>query len=155
MYRKINVGTRSLEESKRYYMSFILLQQIHLPGTTNIPSKKGTTFRKGVPYPVQCTFTFTPSHVSCFLAQHDRRKPKAHRQLCYSKSVEQVNATPRKIQCSFFGASLATDPIPEAPAGCARLDNDTMPMKNRSVRTGYLYKGHSYGPFGPYAPDLI
>jgi hypothetical protein len=64
MYRKINVGTRSLEESKRYYMSFILLQQIHLPGTTNIPSKKGTTFRKGVPYSVPSHSHLHTFHVS-------------------------------------------------------------------------------------------
>ena len=60
MYRKINVGTRSLEESKRYYMSFILLQQIHLPGTTNIPSKKGTTQKRST---VQCTPSHLPSHL--------------------------------------------------------------------------------------------
>ena len=67
----------------------------------------------------------------------------------YSKSTEHVNATPLNIQCSFFGASLGGEPAPEAPAGCARLANDTMPIKNRSVRTGYLYSGQSYGPLGP------
>ena len=61
MYRKINVGTRSLEESKRYYMSFILLQQIHLPGTTNI---KRAQLRKGVPYSVPSHLHTKTFHVS-------------------------------------------------------------------------------------------
>lgn len=61
MYRNINVGTRSLEESKRYYMSFILLQQIHLPGTTNI---KRAQLRKGVPYSVPSHLHTKTFHVS-------------------------------------------------------------------------------------------
>ena len=61
MYRKINVGTRNLEESKRYYMSFILLQQIHLPGTTNI---KRAQLRKGVPYSVPSHLHTKTFHVS-------------------------------------------------------------------------------------------
>ena len=70
MYRKINVGTRSLEESKRYYMSFILLQQIHLPGTTNI---KRAQLRKGVPYSVYL-HTFTRKR---FMFPGPTRPPKA------------------------------------------------------------------------------
>ena len=94
---------------------------------------------------ISIRFSAPGNVVYCILPLLDKKKTY----FLHSKSVEHVNATPLKIQCSFLGASLATDPMPLAPAGCAFELNDTIPIKKRSVLTGYLYNGHSYGPCGP------